>query len=224
MSARVAPRARQITLLEGLLARGKRHALGQRLGCAVTTLGLVAGTLLLALGHYYVMAIVGAVAFVAYFAASALDPELADDRRVRVVRALLDELPIDDAAPITLGLELADCEIERPVDKTPIGAGKLRAKYEQRWLELGFLAADGTRVTLEVEVHATIVHDGIAIASRDEDELARLRFEVDGAEAPREVPEVRGWKREGDRFRIGGLASMEQLRDLVRAGLDEPAG
>ena len=102
MSEWVAPRARQIALLEGLLARGTRHALGQRLGCAVTTLGLVAGTLLLALGHYYVMAIVGAVAFVAYFAASALDPELADDRRVRVVRALLDELPIDAKGRRTL--------------------------------------------------------------------------------------------------------------------------
>jgi hypothetical protein len=93
----------------------------------------------------------------------------------------------------------------------------------QRWLTLGFLAPDGTRVTLEVEVDARLVHDGVAIVSRDESELASLRFEVDGASVEREVPEVRGWKRDETRFRIGGLASMEQFRDLIASGLGEEA-
>lgn len=185
---------------------------------------MVVATLLLALGHFQAMALVGVVTLAAYWMASALDPELADDRRVRLVRALLEALPLDDKAPVTLRLELADYEVERPVEKKPAGAGRLDARYVQRWLTLGFLAPDGTRVTLEVEVDARLVHDGVAIVSRDESELASLRFEVDGVEVSREVPEVRGWKREETRFRIGGLASMEQLRDLIASGLGEEAG
>lgn len=212
----VAPRREQLATLERWLDRGRRHARGQRIGCAVTSGGVIVATLLLALGHYYVMAIVGAVALVAYGVASALDPELADDRRVRLVRALLDALPIDDAAPVTLALELADCEIDRPVDKRPAGSGKLRARYEQRWLVLGFLAKGGVRVRLELVVNATIVHDGIAIASRDEHEVARLRFEIDGSEiSVREASEPSGWTRDGAGFRVAGLASAAQVVELV---------
>lgn len=219
MLSRVAPRHELVGSLERLLGRGRRHARAQRVGCAITSGGMIAATLLLALGHFQAMALVGVVTLGAYWVASLLDPELADDRRVRLVRELLERLPLDDKAPITLELELTDYEVEAPIEKKPAGSGRLDARYVQRWLKLGFLATNGTRVTLELEVDARLVHDGIAIASREEREHATLRFEVDGSPIEHEGFEVDGWAREGDRFGIEGLASADAVLTLLEAAL-----
>lgn len=219
MLSRVAPRREVVAFLDRLLGRGRRHARAQRLGCAITSGGMIVATLLLALGHFQAMALVGVVTLGAYWVASLLDPELADDRRVRLVRELLERLPLDEKAPVTLELELTDYEVETPIEKKPAGSGRLDARYVQRWLKLGFLATDGTRVTLELEVDARVVHDGIAIAARAEREHATLRFEVDGSLVKREVSAVEGWTREGESFVIEGLASPDAVRGLLEAAI-----
>ncbi|MBX3252252.1 MAG: hypothetical protein KF901_34080 [Myxococcales bacterium] len=215
----VAPRAEADAALARLLARGRRHALGQRVGCAVTSAGLALATLLLALGHFAEMALVGLVVLAAYWIASALDPELADDRRVKVTRALLAGLPIDDAAPLTLELELMAYDADAPDEKRPMGRGKLALVYRQRWLTLGFLAKGDVRVLLEVDVEAATEEDGIAVERADEHELARVRCEEDGRPSTRRAREVRGWRAEGDAFRVGGLATPGQLLALVESAL-----
>lgn len=219
MLSRVALRRELVGSLDHLLGRGRRHARAQRLGCAITSGGMIVATLLLALGHFQAMALVGVVTLGAYWVASLLDPELADDRRVRLVRELLERLPLDEKAPVTLELELTDYEVETPIEKKPAGSGRLDARYVQRWLKLGFLATDGTRVTLELEVDARVVHDGIAIAARAEREHATLRFEVDGSLVKREVSAVEGWTREGESFVIEGLASPDAVRGLLEAAI-----
>jgi hypothetical protein len=219
MLSRVALRRELVGSLDRLLGRGRRHARAQRLGCAITSGGMIVATLLLALGHFQAMALVGVVTLGAYWLASLLDPELADDRRVRLVRELLERLPLDEKAPVTLELELTDYEVETPIEKKPAGSGRLDARYVQRWLKLGFLATDGTRVTLELEVDARVVHDGIAIAARAEREHATLRFEVDGSLVKREVSAVEGWTREGESFVIEGLASPDAVRGLLEAAI-----
>ena len=222
MLSRVASRTELVEALDRLLGRGRRHARAQRVGCAITSGGMIVATLLLALGHFQAMALVGLITLGAYWVASLLDPELADDRRVRLVRELLGRLAIDDKAPITLELELTDYEVEAPREKSPSGAGRLDAHYVQRWLVLGFLAPDGTRVTLELEVDARLVHDGIAITSRSEREIARLRFEIDGSPTKRYVSEPEDWTREGDRFVVEGLATADDILALVQAAFAEP--
>ena len=222
MLSLVAPRHELVASLDRLLGRGRRHARAQRLGCAITSGGMIVATLLLALGHFQAMALVGVVTLGAYWVASLLDPELADDRRVRLVRELLERLSLDEKAPVTLELELTDYEVETPIEKKPAGSGRLDARYVQRWLKLGFLATNGTRVTLELEVDARLVHDGIAIASREEREHATLRFEVDGSSVKREVSDVETWAREGERFAVEGLATADALLGLVTAALREP--
>jgi hypothetical protein len=219
MLSRVAPRRELVTALDRLLGRGRRHARAQRFGCAVTSGGMIVATLLLALGHFQAMALVGVVTLGAYWVASLLDPELADDRRVRLVRELLERVSLDEKAPVTLELELTEYEVETPIEKKPAGSGRLDARYVQRWLKLGFLTTDGTRVTLELEVDARLVHDGIAIAAREERERAKLGFEIDGTAVEREAFEVDGWTREGDRFEVDGLASADALRALLDAAL-----
>ncbi|MCU0674332.1 MAG: hypothetical protein MUE69_16225 [Myxococcota bacterium] len=221
MLSRVALRRELVASLDRLLGRGRRHARAQRLGCAITSAGMIVATLLLALGHFQAMALVGVVTLGAYWVASLLDPELADDRRVRLVRELLERLPLDEKAPVTLELELTDYEVETPIEKKPAGSGRLDARYVQRWLKLGFLATDGTRVTLELEVDARLAHDGIAIASRVERERATLRFEVDGFPVRREVADVETWVREGERFAVEGLATADEVLRLVDAALGE---
>lgn len=219
MLSRVASRPELVASLDRLLGRGRRHARAQRLGCAITSGGMIVATLLLALGHFQAMALVGVVTLGAYWVASLLDPELADDRRVRLVRELLERLPLDDKAPISLDLELTDYEVETPIEKKPAGSGRLDARYVQRWLKVGFLATNGMRVTLELEVDARLVHDGIAIASRVERERAKLGFELDGSPIEHEGFEVDGWTREGDRFGIEGLASADAVCDLLEAAI-----
>lgn len=214
-----APREDVDAELAALLDRGRRHARWQRLGCAVTTGGLIAGVTLMVLGHYYTMGVVGLVMLFAYVASQSLDPELEDDRRVLLVRELLAKLPIDDAAPIGLELELNDYMYEKPVEKEPLRAGKLRARYAQRWLKLGFLAASGERVTLALTVEATLEQDGIDVEEREERERAVLAFEEDGEPLEREVEPVRGWRREDDGFVVEGLASAGQVRALIESAL-----
>ena len=221
MLSLVAPRRELVASLDRLLGRGRRHARAQRLGCAITSGGMIVSTLLLALGHFQAMALVGVVTLGAYWVASLLDPELADDRRVRLVRELLDRLPLDEKAPVTLELELTDYEVETPIEKKPAGSGRLDARYVQRWLKLGFLATNGTRVTLELEVDARLVHDGIAIASREEREHATLHFEIDGSPVKRKVSDVETWAREGERFAVEGLATADAVLSLVTAALRE---
>jgi len=221
MLSRVAPRRELVTALDRLLGRGRRHARAQRFGCAVTSGGMIVATLLLALGHFQAMALVGVVTLGAYWVASLLDPELADDRRVRLVRELLERLPLDEKAPVTLALELTDYEVEAPIEKKPAGSGRLDARYVQRWLTLGFLATNGTRVALELEVDARLLHDGIAIASRVERERAKLGFEIDGTAVEREVSGPAGWTEDGKRFVTEGLATADALLALIDAALAE---
>jgi hypothetical protein len=153
--------------------------------------------------------------------ASLLDPELADDRRVRLVRELLERLSLDEKAPVTLELELTEYEVETPIEKKPAGSGRLDARYVQRWLKLGFLTTDGTRVTLELEVDARLVHDGIAIAAREERERAKLGFEIDGTAVEREVSGPSGWTEDGKRFVTEGLATADALLALIDAAFAE---
>lgn len=217
----VAPRSEVDAALARLLERGKRHAIGQRLGCAVTSAGLALATLLLALGHFAEMALVGLVVLAAYWIASALDPKLADDRRVKLARELLAALPIDDAAPLTLRLELAAYDVDAPDGKRPLGAGKLALVYRQRWLTLGFLAKGDLRITLHVDVEAATEEDGIAVLRADETEVARVRIEEDGRPSKRAPRAMRGWHAEGDAFRVGGLATAGQLVALIESALAE---
>ncbi len=203
--------------LADLLERGARHARRQRIGCGLVTVGLVTAILLFVLGHWNAMTLVGLGIVAIYFYASSLDPELEDDRRVRVVRALLDQLELDDVAPVNVDLELNAPDAEDPDECEPLNGGRERRHYAQRWLELGALLASGERVTLMVAVELNQVEDGIQITEMHQQEFASVDVEVDGTAIEREVPPPPPWQTDGTRFQLDALAEVAHLEALVLA-------
>lgn len=193
-------------VLDGLIARGERHARRRQFGCAFVVLGVLTGVALLFFTrHYYAMGIIGAVAVVAWLYTASLDHELAEDRRLRMVRNLLRTAERWGGAQhaYELDLELNAFDADVPTKKEPLRAGRLRAWYHQRWLRL---AADGR--ALEIHVDAELVQDGIEIVKEDVVERA-VRCEDDD-----ETPvEATGWT-EG---RAEGLADFDALRAAARA-------
>lgn len=147
--------------LNALHERGRREELHQRIGCMLTVLGVMAGAILVALGLYWAMGVLGVLVLGIYYYASSLDPELADEPRIRFASALLPALEAD--GPVHLWMELNAYDMAIADENEPVDGG-VRARWVQPWMTARYRHGGVERV-LEVVLEAEQQQDGIKVVS-----------------------------------------------------------
>lgn len=144
----------------------------ERAGCLLSMLTALLSFLAFMFGNPTVGGVLAAVMLCSYLAATLVDPEFADDRRVQFTDAILEEL---DEGQVGIDLELRPPEAFAPESKEAADHRGLVLKYKQRWLSLEHTSAEDTRIEIEMELSVQEHQAGIEIRDYQVREVMIIR-------------------------------------------------